>query len=155
MQTKIWDDGYFLNLNPHEKLLFIYFLTNPRVNIIFLYECPRKIISMETGIDQQIIEQVMKKLEAASKMYFFNDFIFLKNAPKYEKFSGEKVEIAKTKLYSALSKGILDWYNKISDTPINTPKIPAITHNLENNTNKSKQDYQKMDENINPDNIPL
>lgn len=155
MQTKLWTDSYLFKLSQQEKYLFIYYLTNSHVNIIHLYECPDIITSTETGLDFLVIGNAKKKFQETGKIFFYKDYIFLKNASKYERYTGDTNEKASKKLFNELSKDVLDWYNKLSDTPINTSLIPSITHKLENNTNKSKQSYQKMDETINPDDIPL
>lgn len=134
--TEIWSDDFFMELSPDEKLLFIYFLTNERVNIIHLYQCPNTRIKADTGIDTPIIELSKKKFEKAEKMYFKDGYVFLKNAHRYETYSGELNERAKIKLFGRLSKLIIEWYNKITDTPIDTPiytlhNTETINHNTE------------------------
>ena len=37
IKTKFWDDSYIIELNPHEKLLFLYLITNPLTNIAGVY----------------------------------------------------------------------------------------------------------------------
>jgi hypothetical protein len=121
LYTEIWQDEFFCSLNPNEKLLFIYFLTNDSVNIIHLYRCNLARIKADTGIDTPIILKAQAVFEKAEKMFFKDGFVFLKNAHKFEKYVGEKNEVAKLKLFSRLSKTIKDWYINLSDTPIDTP----------------------------------
>ena len=59
--TRIWTDSYFLSLSPQEKLLFLYYIFNERVNIIFCYECPDDVVRFETGINKDIVEKGMVK----------------------------------------------------------------------------------------------
>ncbi len=155
IHTKIWADSFFLELSYQERYLFVYYLTNPHVNIIHLYECPLAVISMETGLSINIINKAKVKFEKAGKIFFFKNHVYLKNAAKYETYTGEMNEKAKSKLFNELSKDVLDWYNKISDTSINTPLIPSITHNTENITYKKEQEKNDMNEDIDPDDIPL
>lgn len=152
IQTKIWTDSFFLRLPYEEKYLFLYYLINPHVNIVHLYECPNVITSMETGLTIEIIEEVKSKFEEAKKIFFYKDYVFLKNASKYEVYTGEMNEKAKCKLFNELSKDVLDWYNNLLCTPINTPSIPSITHNVKHTTYKSEQ---SLNEDINPEDIPL
>jgi len=135
LYTEIWQDNFFSTLTPEEKLLFIYFLTNERVNIIHLYQCSNLRITSDTGIDTPIIVIAKKKFEEAEKIYFKEGYVFLKNAYKYETYKGPQNQIAKEKLYARLSKSIIDWYNNISDTPIHTPiDRDDNTETISNNT---------------------
>ena len=151
LYTDIWLDQFFIGLTRDEKLLFIYFLTNERVNIIHLYQCPDRRIVADTGIDTPIIKKAKEKFEKARKMFFKDGFIFLKNAHRYEKYEGPKNETAKSKLFSRLSKSILDWYNKLSDTPIDRGidtlhKSEIINHKSEiiNQRSKGMQSLRKI-----------
>lgn len=135
IHTKIWKDEYIANLTLSEKMLFFYLLTNEKVNIIHCYELSEREISFDTGIDRGIIAKAKVKFEKDNKMKFFKDYIFLINANKYETYTGEKNEEAKRKLIKEMSESVLDWYNNIKDTPIDTPidrvSIPSINHNTE------------------------
>lgn len=157
LHTEIWQDDFFSALNPHEKLLFVYFLTNERVNIIHLYQCSTPRIHADTGIDTPIINEAKAKFEAAHKIFFFENYIYLKNASKYENYTGELNERAKLKLFARLSKSVLDWYNNISDTPIHTPIIiPIRNKKSEIRTNKEEIRIRHEDiytENVYPEDI--
>ena len=151
LYTEIWSDEFFMDLSPEEKLLFIYFLTNERVNIIHLYQCPPQRIKSDTGIDTPIIALSKKKFEKAEKIYFKDSYVFLKNAHRFEKYEGEKNEIAKQKLFDRLSKNIKDWYNNISDTPIHTPiHTPYNTETI-----RHKYKGRDLNENVDPNSIPI
>ena len=155
IQTKIWIDSYFLELPHEERLLFLYYLTNSHVNIIHLYECPNTIASMETGLPIEIIIKAKIKFEDAKKVFFFKNYVYLKNASKYESYTGEMNEKAKGKLFNELATEVIDWYKAKSNTPINTPLTPSIIHNSKHKTYKSEQYKNPMNENINPEDIPI
>jgi hypothetical protein len=137
VHTKFWNDSFILSLNPTEKLLFIYLLTNEQVNIIHLYECPDEKILFDTGIDRGILQKAKDKFEKAGKIYFKDGFIYLKNSYKYEKYVGEKNDLAKQNLYNQLNGSILKWHRGI-DRGIDTPRIGTINHNTEIRNHKSK-----------------
>lgn len=136
--TKLWKDEFFAGLNPTEKLLFIYFITNERVNIIHCYEITEREIVFDTGIDRGIITRSKEVFQEAGKISFFNNYIFLRNADKYEKYKGEKNDSAKEKLLSLMSKDTLDWLNKIKDGGIDTPMKGSINHKSEIINQKSE-----------------
>lgn len=149
--TEIWQDDFFVGLNPNEKLLFIYFLTNESVNIIHLYKCGINRVKADTGIDTPIIQEAQRKFEENGKIYFKNGYVFLRNASRFEKYEGSKNEIAKQKLFARLSKDLIDWYIQITDTPIDTlykseiinPKTETLEHKpIETNS-------------VNPNDIPF
>jgi hypothetical protein len=60
--------------------------------------------------------------------------VFLRNAHRFERYEGPKNEVAKSKLFARLSNDLLDWYSKLTDTPIDTlHKSEIITHKSEIN----------------------
>lgn len=136
----MWKDGYVRSLNPTEKLLFIYFLTNEYVNQVWLYECPIDLICFDTGISKKEVEIIKGKLQTDLKIAFYKDYVYLINAQKYETYSGELNQKAKDKILSYIPTDVLDWYTKILDrgidTPINTLPIPIINNNIEIINNK-------------------
>jgi hypothetical protein len=140
--TCIYKDDFIASLTPEEKLLFIYFLTNEYVNIIHCYQCSSRTISFDTGIDTPIIEKAKQKFENAGKMFFYKDFIYLKNADRYETYTGIKNEEAKRKIILRMSKDLLDWYNNLLDTPINTPIDRVYNHNRNHNQNQNQNHNQ-------------
>lgn len=84
VNTKIWSDSYFLKLDPTEKLLFLYLLTNEKTNICGIYELPLKIMSTETGIEKEMIENILKRFEISGKIKYVNEWVALKNFIKHQ-----------------------------------------------------------------------
>lgn len=131
LYTKIWKDEFVAELNPTEKLLFIYFITNERVNIIHCYEVSDREIAFDTGMDRGIITRAKEKFQQAQKISFYKNYVLLRNADKYESYKGEKNELAKDKLESFMSQDVLDWYNNVLDRGIDTPLMGSINHKSE------------------------
>ena len=143
LYTEIWQDDFFSELDPKEKLLFIYYLTNESVNIIHLYKCMPMRVSADTGIDTPIVLKAQEKFEKAGKIYFKNGYVYLKNASRFESYVGEKNEVAKQKLFDRLSTEIIDWYNNITDRGIDRgTKIGTI--NKKSKTIKEKLDSDEI-----------
>lgn len=114
IHTKIWTDSFFSTLQPAEKLIFIYYITNPAVNIIHLYECSDKQVMFDTGVTDPELQQIKKKLSDSNKIKFFQGYVFLCNAYKYETYTGELSEKGKAKAFSQLSNEVLRWYKGAS-----------------------------------------
>lgn len=110
IQTKIWEDSYFSTLEPIEKLLFFYYITNPSITILFLYECPDKKVIFDTGVKIEDLQKAKAKFQEAGKIYFYKDFVYLANAYRYEEYSGEKNEKAKQTLIKQLKDDVYNWY---------------------------------------------
>jgi hypothetical protein len=83
--THFWDDNYIIGLDPSEKLLFIYCLTNPLTNICGIYEITIRRIAFDTGLDQNIIIKLFERLESDDKIKYANGYIAIKNFIKHQK----------------------------------------------------------------------
>ena len=84
INTKFWDDIYVSNLDPIEKLLFLYFLTNPVTDICGIYEIPFKRVALDTGIDKEMVEKIIRRFENDDKIYYIDGWIFVKNFAKHQ-----------------------------------------------------------------------
>ena len=67
INTKFWDDSYIVKLDPIEKLLFIYLLTNPLTNICGIYEVSLRRIAFDTGIEEEVILTLLRRFEEKRK----------------------------------------------------------------------------------------
>lgn len=84
VNTRIWDDDYFSNLDPIEKLLFLYLLTNSSTEICGVYEIPLKNIAVDTGIDKEMVEKVLIRFASNDKIYYIKGYIAIKNFIKHQ-----------------------------------------------------------------------
>jgi hypothetical protein len=87
--TKFWSDTYIADLDPIEKLLYIYFLSNEKTETCGIYELPLKIMSIETGIELSILKKVIKRFEREKKIFHFKGFVILKNFIKNQNLQSE------------------------------------------------------------------
>lgn len=85
INTKFWDDSYILKLDPTEKLLFLYFLSNPLTNISGIYEISPRRIAFDTGIDSEMIENIIKRFERDGKVIYRENWLCLVNFIKNQK----------------------------------------------------------------------
>lgn len=142
IHTKFWEDSYIADLTVTEKLLFLYFLTNSHVNIIWTYECSDRIIKFETGVDDATLQKTKEKFMKDRKILFRDDYVYLVNANRYETFKGEKNQIASEKLEEQIGDEVIDWFKAVLDTPIDTlidtVPIGTINHKSEIISHKSE-----------------
>lgn len=86
VDTRFWDDTYITTLDPTEKLLFLYFLTNPLTNIAGIYEISFRRISLDTGLEATMIERIVGRFAKDKKVYYKLGHIIVCNFPKYQDF---------------------------------------------------------------------
>jgi len=67
IHVEIWDDPWFVELNPQEKLLFIYLFSNARTNTIGLYELSERVIAFETGLSPDVITAGLDRFHTEGK----------------------------------------------------------------------------------------
>ncbi len=84
INTKFWDDNYIIQLDSTEKLLFLYFLSNPLTNISGVYEIPLRRISFDTGLDKDMVEKILLRFERDNKIYYRSGWIGIKNFIKHQ-----------------------------------------------------------------------
>jgi hypothetical protein len=79
VNTHFWDDTYIVNLDPIEKLLFLYFITNPLVNISGAYEISLRRIAFDTGIDSEMIVKILSRFEQSDKLIYREGWLLIVN----------------------------------------------------------------------------
>ena len=86
ISTSFWDDAWVQGLEPHEKLLYMYLLTNPLTNIAGVYEITFRRMSFDTGYPIDTLSKAIKKFSEDKKAYFLDDvWIILPNWPKHQR----------------------------------------------------------------------
>lgn len=79
VNTKFWDDPYIGELEPMEKLLFLYLLTNPLTNIAGCYEISLRRIAFDTGIETAKVSEILTKFAQANKIIYRDGWLLIRN----------------------------------------------------------------------------
>lgn len=112
INTAIWNDVWFENLNSENKLLFIYLITNEKTNMLGVYEISIRKISFDTGIKIETVSKALKEFEKEGKIRYESDNIILLNYLKHQNYNFN------------MKKSAIDCYNslkyslKIENQPI-------------------------------------
>lgn len=85
IQTRFWEDSFVYRLNPNAKLLFLYFLTNKRVELTGAYELPLPFISVETLLTNTEVNQSLSELYP--KIQYVDGYVVILNHKKYQDYS--------------------------------------------------------------------
>lgn len=90
VDTNFWSDNYIVDLDPLEKLLYLYFLTNEHTNICGIYELPLKTMAYETGLDKELLPKMIGRFEG--KIHYIDGWICIKNFIKHQSTSSKTVQ---------------------------------------------------------------
>ena len=84
INTRFWIDDYTSNLDPIEKLLFLYFLTNTATEICGAYELPLKVVAVETGIEKEMVEKIIGRFTRDKKIFYVEGWVWITNFTKHQ-----------------------------------------------------------------------
>lgn len=91
INTRFWNDGYIAELEPIEKLLFLYFLTNAHSNICGVYELPIRTMVFDTGIPEETVRNVLARFSVDGKVEYIDGWVIVKNFLKHQQKASTKV----------------------------------------------------------------
>jgi hypothetical protein len=92
VNTRFWDDDYVTELDPFEKLLFLYFLTNPLTDLCGAYEVSLKRIAFDTGLKPSKITEILESFEAGGKILYRKGWVFIRNFGKHQQGNSPNVK---------------------------------------------------------------
>lgn len=106
IQTTIWNDPYIEDLNPTEKLLYIYLFSNPHVNNAGVMKVSLNKISYETGIKD--LSAPMDRLVNDGKVFKHKEYFFVVNFVKHQTSTSPKIIQSIVAEFKDLPAEILD-----------------------------------------------
>ena len=108
VDTCFWDDGYIIKLDPSEKLLFLYLLTNPLTAICGVYEINIRRIAFDTGFEADTVQRILSRFERDRRCIYRDGWIAMRNWIRHQNPGSPKVqrgiEIQLKKVPEELSK---------------------------------------------------
>jgi hypothetical protein len=110
--SKIWEDNWFsAKLNPLDRYLFLYLLTNQSSTLCGIYEIPIKRIASDTGLDSRDLEEVyFPRLK--DKMTYYEGWIYIHNWSKYHSEGSPKLQQGIKNDLKAVPRDIMEYFNK-------------------------------------------
>lgn len=87
VNTHFWSDTYVIELDPIEKLLFLYLLTNEQTNMLGIYELHIRRIAFDTGIDKDMLLKIFERFESANKCKYLNGYVILRNFVNHQSYN--------------------------------------------------------------------
>ena len=92
IHVRIWKDEWFLDLEPQEKLLFIYLFSNESASLAGIYKIPLKVICFETGLEQKYIIDTLSKFSKHGKAFYEDGIVMVSNMRRYHETKSPKVQ---------------------------------------------------------------
>lgn len=108
ISTKFRDDKFVIELDPIEKLLFMYFLTNPLTNVAWIYEISLRRIAFDTWIDKDMVQKIIGRFTESDKIYYIDWYIILANSNKHQNVENAKIKKWIENVLSWLPKYLID-----------------------------------------------
>jgi hypothetical protein len=113
INTCFWSDSFVVGLDPLERYLFLYFLTNEHTNVAGIYELALPVMARETGLDKEMLEKMLPRFEV--KIFYIDGWIYLKNFQKHQRIN-DKMRVGIENVYKSIPKHILAKIDRLSKT---------------------------------------
>ena len=137
--TKFWHDNYVSELTAKEKLVFIYLITNEKINLCGIYELPDKYIRFDLGLTQPELEGIKEKFMKDGKFLFIDGWVSIVNFNGYNSFAGEKNERAKQKELEQIPQKVIEYQYSIDRVSTNLDTLNNHNHNINHNHNTKEE----------------
>lgn len=136
IDSRFWSDNFVVDkLNPLDRYLFLYFLTNEKTNICGVYEIPLRTISNETGIEKEEIIRMMKRLKG--KVEYKDGWVCIVNFVKHQSTKSLDVQRGIEKLLNSLPSEIYEWVRGCREGLGTVPRQPEVSNLIKSNLIKS------------------
>ena len=145
----IWQDEWFLDLPPTDKLLFIYLFSNGCTRLCGLYKIALKVIVFETGMAEQDVKAALQRFTDAGKVCYQDGWIWVVHFARYNSYTAspktltairtELEETPDTLLRKAAIQGLgMDTLSIPYLYPTDTQRIITVTEQISNTTDQNK-----------------
>lgn len=82
IDTRFWADGWIRKLNPLDRYLFLYLLTNDKTSWCGIYELDLGMMAYECGLDERDLERALLP-RLSPKVIYVDGWVYIPNFPKY------------------------------------------------------------------------
>lgn len=114
INTKFWSDPWVVDhLNPLDRHLFFYFLTNEHTTIAGVYELSLRTISLEIGIEREELIRMIKRLEP--KIRYMDSWVVIANAIKNQNYKSPRIKTGIDMVLERCPPELLDYINLPDD----------------------------------------
>lgn len=83
VHTIIWDDDWFIELSPEEKVVWFWLITNRRASVSGLYELSYGVVARETALSKELVIKSIDKFQEQKKVIVDDGWIWVINLRRY------------------------------------------------------------------------
>lgn len=126
ISTTFWKDEFVGELEPLDKLLYMYLLTGGQTNIAGVYKIQMREIMFDTGLSRDQIQTIFQKLEKQKKAKYVQEYVIIAAWPKHQKWQIRRnIHTGIRNILMGLPKTILDECQAIGyEYPLDTLSKP-------------------------------
>jgi hypothetical protein len=99
VKDEIWDDDWFYELDPTEKLVWLFLLTNPRGNIAGIYKLNQKWAAQSVGLDFDVFKTILQRFVRDGKIIYEDNWVALVNFHRHVAYRNASVAQGIVRLY--------------------------------------------------------
>ena len=86
ISTSFWTDKWIRELDPSERYLYMYLLTNAQTNIAGVYSITLDRMAFDTGYDERVLKPMLDRFAKRGKAFFVEDeWIVIPNWTKHQR----------------------------------------------------------------------
>lgn len=102
ISTSFWDDAWVQELDPSEKLFYLYLLTNPLTNIAGVYKISDRRVSFDTGHSREVVTELWRRFSRENKAVRHGEWVIIPAWPKHQRLSNDKTWKGIARILSSL-----------------------------------------------------
>lgn len=122
INSKFWSDSFVVDkLNPLDRYLFLYLLTNEKTNLSGVYELPLRTIANETGLEKEEVLRMMERLKG--KVEYKDGWICLVNFTKHQNTENGSIAKGIENRLSELPLEVRKWVDKLRKNMSGVPVV--------------------------------
>lgn len=107
VQDRFWSDGWVRKLNPLDRYLFLYLLTNEHSNWCGVYELELGVMAFESGLDREELARSMLP-RLTPKVIYFDGWVYVPNWTRHHVSESGTISPTQQKGIDAAWKAVPD-----------------------------------------------
>lgn len=124
IDTRFWADGWIRKLNPLDRYLFLYLLTNDKTSWCGIYELDLGMMAYECGLDERDLERSLLP-RLAPKVIYVEGWVYIPNFPKYHLNGTEATQKGYDKAFAEVPQNIRLKIREIESQGVVPPTLPS------------------------------
>jgi hypothetical protein len=114
LTTGFWSDPWVVDeLNPLDRYLFIYLLTNEHTTIGGVYELSMRTMANETGIEKEELSRMLKRME--TRVIYMDGWVVFRKAIMHQNIGSPKIKAAVAQTLKSLPRALLEYVQVPAD----------------------------------------